>query len=506
MQKSIILSLILSFSGGAVASDWYPSSRISRADKIGVEPLYCPTIGKDYSFMIGELQRLQDTIKKDANCSQLVKNLEKMGTLTGQRRTEFLDAIEALKKGEVLKDVDLQKKVIGYVEDVTVASGTLAVLLGEGDHCMGEQDPTTTLLALSSFVNEASTLLATVAGPWGPALAIGGKVTAGFLSGIGKYIASRPGFKFYDKKNWQSYVETLCSFHELQDELDALIHPEQAEADLTSVQNKVHMQIRRLQNASPLGDTVMQKFEERDSAGLSRAADKLTSDLGSEAGVKMVQLLTAQRWIVDRIVRIKKDANDPLAPSRHLIQKYRDEIEDFLIERQGPLFIQYHIEDAREGLKNLDEFVFLQGAPIYGRIIEMEGTNQDGPYHYPSTENIIQKILASDEYAYFDKGPEGAQLASQIVYFKRELAQKFDSITLSYGVKQSFCKFFERAGHLNQRMGGSCYSSRADAIETSISNLSKMGLKSAAPSYLKRASKSRGLNWAETLDVWVNTL
>lgn len=508
MIKFIILNIAAFTASVAFASDWYPSSQITRSDKIAIEPLYCPTIGKDYSFMIGELQRLQDTIRKDANCGQLVKNLQNMGTLTGQRRSEFLAAIERLKKGEVLKDAELQKQVIGYVEDVTVAVGTLGVLLSEGDHCMGDQDPTTTLLALSSFVNEASTLLATVAGPWGPALAVGGKVTAGFLSGIGKFIAARPGYKFYDKKNWQSYVETLCAFHEQQDELDALIHPEQAIDKLSQVQSRVFNQIQRLQKISPHGDAIVQNFENRNADGLERAAEKMNSSVGSEAGLKMVQLLTAQRWLVGRIEKILADANDPLAPSRYLVQKYRDEIEDFLIERQGPLFIQFQIEEARDSLKELDTFTYIQGAQIYANIKMFENNSQDSnPYYgYVTTEEVIKTILGADEYAFFDMGPEGAQLASSIVYFKREVQQRFDAITLTYGVKQSFCTFFERAGHLNQRMRTTCYSSRANSIEASIKNLDQVGLRNAVPPYLARVKKARGLDWSETLDVWVDSL
>ncbi|MCB0408365.1 MAG: hypothetical protein KDD34_09185, partial [Bdellovibrionales bacterium] len=211
MRLSILfLPLILLISSVSHATNWYPSSDITEKDSIQYEPLQCPTIGKDYSIMIGQLQSLQDSLKRDANCGQLSKKLQEIGYLAGERRQKYLDTIEKIKAGEQIKDKDMVANLINYAEDITVAAGSLGVMLSEGDQCFGKQDPTSSLMAISSFVNEATTLLSTVAGPWGPALAIGGKVTAGFLSGIGKFIASRPGFKFYDKKDWQSYVEALC--------------------------------------------------------------------------------------------------------------------------------------------------------------------------------------------------------------------------------------------------------------------------------------------------------
>lgn len=514
-QKLLSLLFITAVATQAQASDWYPSSKITQRDSIAFEPLQCPTIGKDYSQMIGQLQSLQDSIKKDANCGQLAKNLESIGHLAGERREKFLETVGKLKKGETISDKEMKGKVLDYAEDITVAAGSLGVMLAEGDQCFGDKDPTTALTALSSFVNEASTLLSTIGGPWGSAIAIAGKVSAGFLTGVSKFIESRPGYKFYDKKDWQGYVETLCAFHEQQGTINALIHPEQAIADLNQTNTDLQRQLDILERSIPESSILIQKFENQDSEGLEQISSEINSATNSNAGITMIQLLTAQRWLTTRIEAIINEANDPLAPSKYLVQKYRDEIEEFMVDRQGPSFVSFQEKETRKALKDLEYFVLREGSMIYHQIRSFEPQQPTTPRRpriaydytlYPTNKDIIEKILNADEYEFFEKGEMGAQLASSIVYFKRELNQKWDAVNITHGTKQSFCAFFERAGYLNMGLRNSCYSYRGEGLEKQMESWQKMGLSQSTPVYLSRTKRFKGNSWSEALDHWVNSL
>ena len=174
-----LVPLILMASTSSWATNWYPSQNITQ---MNMQPLRCPTVGKDFSQMISQLDVLQDKIKADANCGKLGENFEQIKYLSGDRRQEFLAAIEKINAGETLNDLEMERYILTYAEDVTVASASLATLLSQANQCFGKQDMNASLSTLSSFVNEASTLLSTVAGPWGPALSIGGKVVSGFLT------------------------------------------------------------------------------------------------------------------------------------------------------------------------------------------------------------------------------------------------------------------------------------------------------------------------------------
>ena len=516
MTKTLLVIVsTLVFATQAQAADWYPSSGITQKNSIEFEPLQCPTIGKDYAQMIGQLQSLQDSIKKDANCGQLAKNLQNIGTLTGERRESFLGTIEKVRKGENVSEGEMQSKIIKYAEDITVAAGSLGVMLAEGDQCFGDKDPTTALTALSSFVNEASTLLSSIGGPWGSALAVAGKVSAGFLTGVSKFIEARPGYKFYDKKDWQGYVETLCAFHEQQSAISALIHPEQAIEELNQLNLELQRQLELMESNIPQSSALIQSFNDHDNEGLEKASSEINSATNSNAGVTMVQILTAQRWVNTRMEAIISEANDPLAPSKYLVQKYRDEIEEFMVDRQAPSFVSFQEKETRKALRDLEYFVLSEGSMIYHQIRSFEPQEplspeaRRNPYNntlYPSNEDILEKILNADEYAFFDKGELGAQLASSIVYFKRELNQKWDAVNISNGTKKSFCTFFERAGYLNMRLRGACYSSRGKSHDRQIESWQEMGLLKSTPVYLARTPRFKGNTWSETLGHWVDSL
>ncbi len=491
----------------AEATSWYPSQAVTESDKIDMQPLRCPTVGKDHSQMISNLHALQDKIKSDANCDKLAKNLESVGQLAGDRRNAFLETIAKINSGTNVDDKTMNNFVVKYAEDVTVAVGSLATLLTQSGQCFGEQDMSTSLFTLSAFVNEASTLLSTVAGPWGPALSIGGKVVAGFLTGVNKFIASLPGYDFKDKKDWQGYVETLCTFHEQQDEIYALIHPDAAIEELSNLNQSLESQLVRLLASTPHGSELVSLFNAKDNDGLAQITNQIHAETNTEIGLQVVRLMTAQRWIQDRIQTIEVEAQDPLAPGQYLVQKQRDEIEDFLIARQGPKFINFQVKEARKAISNLDSFVVLEGMELYQRIESLVPDRKPTPiFLYPAPDEILKALVTTNENDFYGRGVIEQQIYSSLVYFKRELSKKWDAITIAYGVKSSFCTFFERAGYYSPDLMYSCASRNSSNIEARISDFEELGLKRMTPPYLRKAATYQGANWAESLEAWIKHL
>ncbi|MCB0411376.1 MAG: hypothetical protein KDD22_02550 [Bdellovibrionales bacterium] len=513
MRRNLILKAAVVAAGlvtvsAQAASNWYPSGAITQADQIALKPLTCPTIGKDHSQMISQLNALQDKIRSDANCNKLIENIEEISMISGERRQDFLEAIEKLHSGETLNDKTIQKNVIDYAQDVTVLAGSLATLLSESGQCFNEQDRSRSLFTLAAFVNEASALVSTVAGPWGPALAIGGKVVAGFLTGINKLIETMPGYNFRDKKDWQGYVETLCTFHEQQDEVQAIIHPDKAIQNLGALKNNVHQTLDFVLSSTSYRDELMSSFANQDEQSLALTAEKIHNETGSLDGLKAIRLLTAERWIKARIETIDKEANDPLAPGAYLVQTQRDEIENFLIARQAPNFLEFQVSETNKALRQLERFLAVDGQTLYNQVQQFRGKETDTGFFrpYKPIDEIFKELLSLQDTEFYGKSVDGNQIYSSLVYFRRELQKKWDAITIAYGVKVSFCAFFERAGYYNNAIRNSCTSRDTVAVEGDIKNFESKGLGDSTPSYLYRLSESRGTNWTEALDTWVNEL
>jgi len=501
-----ILPLILMSGTSSFASNWYPSQNITQVD---LQPLRCPTVGKDFSQMISQLEVLQDKIKKDANCGQLAQNFEKIKYLSGDRRKDFLEAVSKINGGATLSDAEMEKKVLSYAEDVTVASASLATLLSQSDQCFGEQDLNTSLSTLSSFVNEASTLLSTVAGPWGPALSVGGKVVAGFLTGVNKFIQSLPGYDFKDKKEWQGYVETLCSFHEQQDEIAALIHPDKAIRDLNQLNSVVSLELQDLIASSRQAPELLRSFESEDNEALSRITNEMNEETKSTMGMKAIQLLAAQKWILNRIENIEVEMKDPLAPGQYLVQKQKDEIEAFLVHREGPKFISFQIKEAVSAMSSLNTFINYNGVRLYMNLIQLDPNllPENAPnFAWVQPEVALKALLEVDGNKLLGKGLREENFVSELQYFRKEVESRWDSLNLAYGVKSSFCEFFKRAGYYSSGISGSCSSGRATAVERGMNDLIEMGLTKQTPAYLRKAADYQGANWTESLQIWVKQL
>lgn len=510
MRSTYLFTGILLFGASPALAQWYPSPAVTQSAAIEQQPLRCPTVGKDHSQMISSLYALQDQIKKDANCTALTTELQKIGELGNTRREKFLALVEKARAGSTLTDTE-NKEMTDYVEAVTVKAASLATLLSGSAQCFGEQDTSTSLFAVSSFVNEATTLLSTIAGPWGPALSIGGRVVSGLIQGVNKFIQSLPGYDFNDKKDWQGYVETLCMFHEQQDEIAALIHPDEAIQKLVYLNSKAEMQLNAILSGNPEGTKLLHSFEAQNDSDVKMSTELMNNYGSGLDGVKALRLLTAQSWIQKRITSIRKDAKDPMISStgQHLIQKMRDEIEDFLITRQGPKFLHFQNNDSSDAVAGLNSLITRSGYPIYGNILQYNrdlivgNTNNFGL----AEPNFVMKTLMSiDEKQFINADTaEAAQIYDSLVYFRRSVNKQWDALVLSYGVQKSFCDFFKKAGYYGPDIRGACTSRTAKYVEVSIKKFVADGINQRVPSYLDSTlTPFSGLTWTDSLEAWLN--
>lgn len=492
----------------AAGTDWYPSPQVTQSSEIQYQPLRCPTIGQDESTMIAALRTIQDQIKSSANCNALTSELQQLEMLGGDRRTEFMTLIEKARGGAALTDAE-NKKLVTYVEQVTMKSASLAALLANSKQCFQEQDLSQYLMAVSSFVNEGSTLLSTVTGPWGPAIAIGGKVVAGLIQGVNRFIKSLPGYDFKDKKQWQGYVETLCMFHDQQYKVYALIHPEQALNELNILNKNLQSKLDQVMKPYNEKRDLLTAFNAQNDSQLWSLSNQINNYNANNDGLKAVRLLAAQQWTQKRSLLIQKDAADPSINStgRNLIQKMRDETEEFLISKQGPKFLAWQLRDAEKEVQELRSLILRSGYPIFSQIAQYNPNFVNSQVDlFASSEEAIVKLLMTMDAKQFTSAnsEEAAHIYALLSYFRRAVYKQWDAITLAYDVKYSFCDFFQKAGYYSPDIGSVCTSRGSKALEASLERYAALNIGLSVPSYLRKyENASRGLNWNDSLDTWL---
>ena len=161
----------------------------------------CPAVGEDYEKMVAKLDTIKAAIKDTGNCKQVTLAVDTLQKLLDEDRQKALDIAKS--SGENGLSKEDSEFIKNYAEGLTKKVASLSDLFLHSNQCFQEDAPDP-LSSLSGFVGEASSLIGSVAGPWGAPIALAGNVVAGFLSGLNEIMNSRAGYDFTKRDQWMS--------------------------------------------------------------------------------------------------------------------------------------------------------------------------------------------------------------------------------------------------------------------------------------------------------------
>ena len=221
-------------------------SLIAQADSPSDDPtqLYqvaqCPAIGEDYERMVAKLDTIKAAIKDTGNCKHVTLAVDTLQKLLDEDRQKAIDIVDKSSEAGLSKeDSEFIKK---YAEGLTKKVASLSDLFLHSNQCFAEDAPDP-LSSLSGIVGEASSLIGSVAGPWGAPIALAGNIIAGFLSGLNEVMNSRAGYDFSKRDQWMSYVQNLCTYHTYREQVESLLDPVGRLSQLRTLQAKLEAQI-----------------------------------------------------------------------------------------------------------------------------------------------------------------------------------------------------------------------------------------------------------------------
>lgn len=451
------------------------------AQALGVPWLYrpqqiltCPAVGTSYSQMLNNLETLKNSIREGANCANATIKINDASKLNQDMRAEFLALIEKSKTEPLTNDEG--KRIATYVENITENVATLVDLFTNSNHCFSDDKNAADKIAgLVGFVNEASRLVGSVAGPWGAPIAIGGRVVAGLLAGINEIMKSRVGFDFNTPKGWRGYVDNLCTYYNFREEIGNLLNPEQKAKQLTQLAANLDQHIASMTDRCDGCKKVVSMFNQNAKLDPTLVIDiteplvnQLDAAYQKPIGSYTLQASGLKQWALAERDRVLKESEEFMQDTsgKYLLFKAKQDLDSFLIVRQAPKFLNFQIRDAMARWQQFREFLRNEGPSLYQAVIDIAPELNAYPdsWVHPNTEEIFDFLINKEipwEKISQKSGVNQQQVADvrdAVGSFQIDIRTMLDFYKTTIGAYRTFCQFFRLSGNYNSGIRDACSS------------------------------------------------
>ena len=474
-----------------------------------VQVVTCPAISEDFSQVLTKIEALKTAIKKDANCKDVNTTITSTFKDVTSTRDNFLALIKK-SQTETLTQDEI-KKIGDYADGVTTKVASIMDLLTNANNCFEGDADKKVLTSLSGFVSEAATLISQVAGPWGAPIAIGGQIVSGFISGLDKINKSRAGYDFTDRAQWTAYVQNLCTYSALRQNIEGLLHPQDQISDLRTIQSKLDKNMAAISSVCSEcnGVNVMPASQVPGDATVQAIDSKYTVRMGTLSA----RVRNAQAWVKAQITRVSSESNAYWnnVTGKDVLSGAQRELEDFLLQKEAPKFLSFQYQQSSKAFQDLRMYLFYDGAtllhqayqaklissePSYTPIMPYYGWGTPQP---AGSEAPVYLALTGTDWKakYKSAGKIPDDLGYRLINARKLAMDKFDTASWSYGVAFVFCDFFQKSDLYTSGLQQACTSTQAKNLSVSVSELV-----TASPEWEASVAGVRASDWMSVLSQW----
>jgi hypothetical protein len=514
MQKLLFVLLSTSaLSAYAVTPSFYIPGLKSNRDYKQIE---CPSVANEFKPLIANLNRLKTDIKKNANCQPVFEQVSRYGDQVQQGRDKYLKLTKD-NKGKVLTAQDT-KFIKDYAQNATQYAFTLLDMVTGRSTCFESDKKNEGLLFASTLIHEVTSLASAVAGPYGAPISVVGNLISGFFTGMHSISQNRAGYKFEDPESRQQYVENLCTYYSMQEELNKLLDPRSHRENLETIAVAVTEHLTEVVEECTdctklLGFLDQEEYvanfgSEKNQTNLVNMIYRLESEVNETSdnfiGSYIIDTYNNKRWLETEISQFDRNSNEIVSNiGQDLLMDQKLDIEKFILERETPRFLKFQLEKARDAYKDLMYYYrgqLVQMIYMYDYRLKLkEDPSYNPPYGLAFThvDNVqgglkaLEELISNERLSYEDK----TMLKTHYTKF----IDLYDSSYISYGVFNSFCNFFKEAEIFNFGINRSCSTRKSTDLEEDLRDATP----AARPYNFQNnnGDKSRGQfeNWGESI-------
>lgn len=415
-------------------------------------PVECPKIPAAYSAILQELSALRSQVNSAAHCEGVKLEVGQLeGLIRSDRRQRLLQIVHGNSDRMLsAQDTEFLQRYAADVSDTSLRLMTLAQ--GQAD-CFPNRTSGSSIATIASVVNETSSLLAQVAGPYGVPIAIGANLLTGVLKGIQSFQSARPGYRFHIPEERRSFTEQLCLYHQFRLQIEDLLYPEIGIRGMGELTH--HLQTKIIELRTNCSEC-LELFDELERNGVNPEAREVR-ELVRAANAKFqvplgTETLTAWqtlRWAnqeTERLETVRAINNRSIGPQEVFL--LRTEFEDFFFMRQAPEFLRWQLRQALEA-----NFRFERHAENWTRQVLAEWRRAFGPPPFQRNSNLEERFQA---LANLEKRAERADFDLFIESQKKRSADLLNLTWAAMQVIEDYCHFFRESRALSLELLRDC--------------------------------------------------
>jgi hypothetical protein len=439
------VSFVLLFGeGSALAAD--------RPDRL-FEIAVCPEITEEYAGLLAKLDDIQTAIRGQANCDSVSLKVKSLEDLFVSQRQKLNEIIEAGKTADLTQEQS--EFVRQYAEDVTTKVASLYDLIGQGNQCFSGDKADKQLGNLAGFINEAARLTAALSGPYGTPIALAGNVVAGFLTGLEQIRKTRAGYDYSKPEKWRSYVQNLCTFHSYHEQIEHLLDPVGRLRQLKELKSKLDAQVERFKPAAE-GPKINKN-----------PAPPLDESLLVSQGLR--------RWVIGEIKRVQADANSQWAKvsGRNLLAQANVNLEQFLVNREGPRFLQYQTNLSADMYAKLESSWRQESPSLMEQLRRLNvAWFPTRPSYWTAGRDYFRLLMFNTlDWNSVAASPEKDDARYSWATYRDQGIMRLQTAEAALEVVQGFCAFFRDSGRYTPEIRFSCTNSLTIRLASEQSQL-----------------------------------
>ncbi len=432
--------------------------------------LQCPKVGEEFEKMISKLESVKSAIRNNANCKNVELQVKSLEDLVVKDRQEVMDIVTKTQSESLTEEQS--KKVRAYAENVTRKVAALNDLFMRTNQCFEEDNAGKQISTLAGFVSEASGLVGSLSGPWGAPIALAGNVIAGFLTGMDQILKSRAGYDFSKPDHWAGYVQNLCTYHSFRDQIDHLLDPQARIAKLKELKFKLELQISMFTSTCRECETIERTFNARvpgppaetEMFTLNSEAETADRHFPKPVGSYTLQNLGLRQWTIREIARVEREAQTYWSDvtGRTLLYRAKEDIEQFLLAKEAPRFLNYQVGQSRKDYYNFQNFQSGTGRDLYNQLenlnpaaltrkVKFSGWTANDPL-----EMFRALVVSAVNVEVLPRTAAGEDVRFSLDYFRAQSMVRLRTAQTSAAVAQSFCSFFRHSGRYSPAIRSAC--------------------------------------------------
>lgn len=208
----------------------------------------CPSITSEANSIINSIQGLKNQLKSYPECQPINEKLSVVSSImTGD---EWTTIKKVLTEGSNFEGDDVTK-VAELTERASFALNDVIGQLTNNRKCVDEKNQSSFMAKLSGVVKEVSTIIGTVAGPYGMPVALGGTLVTSAITGIDKFYKSQHPYKFSNPDDELLFMNQFCSYAEIQKDINDYLNLDVRVEELESLENYLKIKQSDLENNCP---------------------------------------------------------------------------------------------------------------------------------------------------------------------------------------------------------------------------------------------------------------